>query len=425
MKEDLLHYVWRLQSYNNKQLRTTDGDSIQVIQPGYLNTNAGPDFLDARIRIGATLWAGNVEMHLKASDWLQHQHDSDPAYDNVILHVVLEEDRPIHRKDGQLLPCLEMKSRITQKLKAHYQRLISNERWISCHQQHERVSPITKSLWLGRMAIERMEEKAALITHHLEKNRGDWETTFYQFLSRSLGGKVNGIPMFMLAQQLPWQLLAKHKSSLFQLEALLFGQSGLLATSHQDDYPQRLQKEYQFLSKKYQLQPLPASCWKFLRLRPANFPTIRIAQLATLFQQTSSLFSKVLAASNRTELENIFKVKLSNYWWEHYTFDKLSARKHKALGKTSVQGILINTIIPFLFLYGKRNANDTLQDKALALLESIPPEKNAIIRKWQAEGLPAQNALQTQALLQLRNSYCLPKRCLECAIGSAILSNPI
>jgi len=422
MKEELLHYAWRMRRFHHHDLRTTDGQSVDILHPGQHNPDAGPDFLNARLRVGDTLWAGNVEMHLRSSDWLQHRHQEDLAYDNVILHVVFEDDQPIARTTGSLIPCLEMKNRISRRLAAHYQRLLHNESWVPCAEALPTVNELTRHLWLDRLAAERLEQKAGLMTKRLTQNQEDWEATFYQFLARSFGSKVNGDPMEMLAQQTPLLLLKKYRHSLFQMEALLFGQSGLLEQQDwTDEYPRRLLQEYRFLQKKHGLRPIPLQAWKFMRLRPANFPTIRIAQLAALLYQTASLFSKVMSAQDVKELENVFEVKLSNYWWEHYTFDNASRRQQKALGQSTVHLIIINTIVPFLFLYGKRKGDARMQDKALNVLEDLRPEQNRIIRGWKKVGMNAQSAYQSQALLQLKSAYCDQRRCLECAIGNALL----
>ncbi len=421
MKEDLLHYVWRMQRFERAGLVTTANQAIEILQPGLYNTHAGPDFLNARIRIGDTLWAGNVEMHLKSSDWFLHNHQSDEAYNNVILHVVLEEDQPVTRGNGEPIPCLEMKKRIPKKLAAHYLRLLHEESWAPCEAQLPGVHELTRKLWLGRLAAERLEHKARSIARELENNKENWEESFYQSLARSFGARVNAEPMFLLARNTPLLLLGKHRNSLFQMEALLFGQSGLLQGPFEEEYPLSLQREYRFLQKKYQLAPIPAVSWKFLRLRPANFPTIRIAQLAALCFQASSMFSKALAARNIREVENLFDVKLSNYWWTHYSFGKESPRKQKALGRDTIHLIVINTIAPFLFLYGQRKGETRFQEKALEFLENLRPENNAVISRWKELSMPADSAFHTQALLQLKNEYCDHRRCLECAIGNAIL----
>jgi len=421
MREDLLHYLWRTRRFEVTNLHTTQGEPLHILQPGTHNTNGGPDFTDARLRIGDTTWAGNVEMHLLASDWRRHGHQHDRAYDNVILHVVLEEDEPILRANGERIPCLEMRQRIPQKLAATYQKLLHNEHWIPCQHHFAAVPAMTKNLWLERLLVERLEHKTQAIAQALERNGNNWEETFYQMLARNFGLKTNAEPFELLARSTPLLTLTKHKNSLLQMEALLFGQSGLLEREFEDAYPNQLKQEYTFLQKKYNLTPLLGESWQFLRMRPASFPTIRIAQLATLLFQTNHLFSKMLAAADVVELENMFELKLSNYWLTHYVFDKESKRSPKQLGKSTIHLFIINTIAPFLFLYGKHRSEAHFQDRALALLEAVPAEKNRIIRQWQALGLAPNSAYQTQALLQLKNQYCDQKRCLDCAIGNAIL----
>lgn len=422
MKEDLLHYVWRLQRFDSTELQTTDGQSIQIQMIGEHNHHSGPDFTNARIEIGKTLWAGNVEMHLKASDWTSHQHQSDPAYDNVILHVVLDEDEKINRQNGSRIPCLELKKRISSKLSKIYQKFLHNEYWISCQHHFHEVGHMTKVLWLDRLLVERLEYKTIVIERLLQENTNNWETTFYQVLAKNFGVKVNAEPFERLARTLPLNILGKHKNDLFQIEALLFGQSGLLENDFDDEYPNRLKKEYQFLQKKYKLTPIEKRNWRFLRMRPANFPTIRIAQFAQLIFQSTHLFSKVLVAKNVREIQNMFELKLSNYWQTHYVFDKESVKRKKSLGKNAIHLFIINTITPFLFLYGKWKDEQSYTDRVFQLLEEVPAEKNNIISKWEELGMLPKSAYETQALLQLKNEYCTKKRCLECSIGCGILT---
>lgn len=421
MKENFLHYLWRMKRFDLSDLKTTQGESISIQNFGSHNTHAGPDFLNAKIRIGDTLWAGNVEIHVHSSEWIAHKHQEDPAYNNVILHVVLEEDQPIFRETGARIPCLEMKRRIPLKLINTYQKLLHNEHWIPCQHHFFQVSDLTKNLWLDRLLVERIEAKTTAIEEQLERNKGNWEETFYQFLARNFGVKVNAEPFLTLAESLPLLTLAKHKNSLFQLEALLFGQSGLLEKDFEEDYPNRLKKEYQFLQTKHSLSPNFGVSWRFLRMRPANFPTIRIAQFATLIHQAVHLFSKILEVENMKAIESLFQVELSDYWLNHYVFDKTSKTRKKQLGKNAIHLLTINTIIPFLFLYGEQRAEPAYKDKALRFLEEIKPEKNSIISKWEELGIQPDSAYQTQALLQLKNEYCTPQRCLECGIGGAIL----
>jgi len=421
MKEDFLHYLWRMRKFEHQGLKTSCGLALTILNPGIHNLDAGPDFSNARIRMGDMLWAGNVEIHLKASEWYKHQHQGDKAYDNVILHVVLEDDQSVFRQNGSHIPCLELRQRIPPKLLENYQRLQSNHHWIPCQHHVQKVTNLDRQLWLDRLLVERLEQKTEEIEQSLIINKQDWETSFYQFLARSFGVKVNSEPFEQLAKSLPLSILKKHRDNHFQIEALLFGQAGMLDKTFKDDYPRRLQKEYDFLKKKYKLRAIPVQRWKFLRMRPANFPSVRIAQFARLIYQSAHLFSKVLAAQNITELKNMFCLKISNYWQTHYVFDKPSVKRDKKLGKTSIELLIINTIAPFIFFYGKSKANDALQEKALDWLEALSPEQNKILEGWKIVGFEAQSAYQSQALLQLKKAYCDSKRCTACSIGHAIL----
>lgn len=423
MKEELLHYVWRVQRFDCNQLMTTSGQKINIIHFGNHNRDAGPDFTNARIQIGDTLWAGQVEMHLKASDWIKHGHQTDPNYQNVILHVVLEEDQPIHYPTGKVIPCLELKTRIPLKVAKMYQRLQHNSDWIACQQLLPQVPHITKQVWLDRLLVERLERRCQAIKERLGKLKYDWESCLYQCLAKSFGMNVNGDAFELLAERLPYRLILKHQHNLQQLEALFFGQAGFLEGTFTDPYPLRLQREYRHLAHKYTLQPMSANFWKFLRMRPANFPTIRLAQLARLYHQTVHLFSKVLAVQSVKEVENLFTVHLASYWKDHYRFDKASTPKQKSLGKSSIHLFTINTIAPILFLYGREKDKSSFYDLALKLLEEIPPESNHLIAKWRDIGISPASAYQSQALLELKKEYCQAKNCLSCAIGAAILKN--
>jgi len=421
MREDLLHFVWRTRRFDLQNLVSTEGETISIQQFGELNTHAGADFFNSKIKIGETLWAGNVEMHLNSSDWKKHGHSDDRAYDNVILHVVLEEDEPIFRESGQRIPCLELKKRISEKLSKTYLKLLHNEFWIPCQHHFFEVSEMKRNLWLDRLLTERLESKTEAIAQRLDQNNGHWEETFYQFLARNFGVKVNNDAFEQLARATPLLHLGKHKNDLFQIEAMLFGQSGLLEKEFEDDYPNRLKKEYTFLQKKYNLEPISVVNWKFMRLRPANFPTIRIAQFARLIFQSVHLFSKILEVKKVEDIEKLFSVELSDYWESHYTFDNESIERSKKLGKTAIHLFVINTVAPVLFLYGLRKGEEKYRDTAFRLLENLKPEKNSIITGWKHLGVEPDSAYQTQGLLQLKNEYCNKKRCLECAIGAGIL----
>jgi hypothetical protein len=425
MTEDFLHYVWRYKRFSWLNLQSTQGQSIELYLLGEHNHHAGPDFTNARIRIDDTLWAGNVEIHLKASDWLKHGHQDDPAYNNVILHVVLDEDLPIYRANGERLPCLELRHYILPNLQQAYLRLQHATEWVPCQNQWHEVPPLTQAMWLERLLVERLETKMTELQGRLESNRGDWEETFFQLLAKNLGLSANTEPFEQLARSLSFKLLSRHRDNLLHLEALLLGQAGFLETTFAEPYPLQLQETYRFFQKKFQLKPMDKSCWKFLRMRPANFPTVRIAQLATLIYRTEYLFGKVMAAKNGTELKNLLEHTLHAYWTTHYLLDKPAARSLKRLGETKIQLLIVNAIAPLLFLYGARNGETAYQERALQLLESAPAEDNHFIDGWKKMGVQPQSAGETQALLQLKQKYCSPRRCLHCAIGHAIFQKTI
>lgn len=421
MREELLHFVWSTGNFNSLNLTTTTGDKIDIIYKGLHNTNAGPDFLNAKVKIGDTTWAGQVEMHVNASAWEQHAHHRDKAYDNVILHVVYEADKEVKRADGTIMPTLALKGLINEKVIDQYEDLISNSHWIPCEKLLPQVDEFIINSWLDRLTAERLEQKTDPIATLLKETKNDWQEAFYRMLARYFGLKVNAEPFEALAHSLPQIIIAKHKTSLLQIEALLYGQAGLLESPFKDDYPNQLKKEYEFLRHKHNLTPISASQWKFLRLRPANFPTVRLAQLADLLYHSTSLFSKVIEATTYKELRNLFNAGVSEYWVTHYRFDTESKKKDKHLGTAAIDLLLINTVIPFIFTYGKMKDLPDLQDRALAYLEEIKPETNNIVTHWEDLGIRAKSAYQTQALLQLKNNYCTPKQCLTCGIGNSIL----
>ncbi|MBV6440593.1 MAG: hypothetical protein EPGJADBJ_02265 [Saprospiraceae bacterium] len=421
MRESFLHFLWRWRRFDAQTLRTTDGQSLEILHPGEWNGHAGPDFFNARVRIGDTIWAGNVEMHLRASEWMLHRHSTDAAYNNVVLHVVLEEDQPVARASGERIPCLELKGRIPPKILENYQRLEHERAWIPCRQFFKDIPGIVRLNWLDRLLVERLEQKTAAVAEILAATGNHWEEAFYRLLARNFGLKVNAEPFETLARSLPLLILAKHKNDVKQTEALLFGQAGMLDGAFKDEWPKALAQEYRFLKHKYDLMPMAFSQWKFLRLRPANFPTVRLAQFVALVHQSAHLFSKILEAKNLRELENLFDVQPGEYWLTHFQFDKPSVRRPKNTGRDFVHLLIINTIAPFLFHYGKMRELEAFQKRALSLLEELPPEANAIVDGWAELGVQARHAYQTQALIHLKTRYCDAKRCLECAMGNAIL----
>lgn len=421
MKESYLSYIWKFRLYENEHLQTTRGESLQVLQPGTLNEDAGPDFFNAKIKIGSTLWSGNVEIHQKSSDWKSHQHTGNKAYESVVLHLVYEHDTEIYRMDGTLIPVLELKNHISTKIKHNFLYHFHNQSWIVCDKRIQEVDPFLIEHFMDRLLVERLEQKVEPISQSLEANQNDWEESYYQFLMQSFGLRVNKQPFELIARQLPLSVLLKHRSELIQLEALLFGMAGLLEESLEDTYYNQLQAEFKHLQRKFQLQAINTKTCKFARLRPASFPTIRLAQMAQLLHQKDRLFSTMLQLKTIEEVEAFFTVQTSKYWETHYVFGKASKSQKKQLGKGTIRLILINTIIPFLFLYGKRMQNEKLENRAFQFLESLPKEKNKIIDQWTQLKVPCKNAFQSQALLQLKNTYCNQKRCLDCNIGHQIL----
>ncbi len=424
MPEDFLQYIWENRLFESTELKTHFGEKLEIIDQGKHNTDSGPDFFNARIKLGDTIWAGNIEIHQKASDWQKHQHQHDKAYDNVILHVVETMDVEVSRSNGEIIPALVMK--YPQKLADNYRQLLEAKTWIPCQEQFHKVDPVLLQLGFNRLMIERLENKTEEIIARLDQNNNDWNETFYQMLARMFGFKVNALPFELLARSLPIGILGKHRNNLFQLEALLFGNAGLLNNQLLgDDYFLQLREEYSFLYKKYQLKAIESHLWKFLRLRPVNFPTIRIAQLAALIHGSDTLFSKMIETDNLDSLLQIFRVKASAYWDSHYNFNKDTSRTNvKELGEASAQILIINVVIPFLFVYGEKQNKHALKNRALDFLEQLPAEDNSIVDKWTELGVKARNAFETQALLQLKNNYCVAKKCLNCHIGAKLLTSP-
>ena len=419
ISEDLLQFIWQYSLYHPVNLQTTSGESLTVIHPGKLNKNAGPDFEEARIKIGRTTFVGNVELHLRTSDWHRHQHQHDKAYRNLILHVVYEDDA---EDATHSFPKLVLQSHIPGYVLERYTDLLHSSRHIPCASQLPFINDLIKESLLNRMLAERWEQKLNDWEDELHRNAGDWHNLLYLRLAVNFGFKINAAPLLQLAKSLPVNLFAKHKHSLLQIEALLFGQAGFLDEDFTEEYPLQLQKEYAFLQKKYGLHPLEKHRWKFLRLRPANFPTLRIAQFAVLIHQSLHLFSQIIESNTPDELRKLLNVTASAYWDNHYRFGEAQPKPlKKKLGISSVDNILINTVAPLRFLFAHRQDNFHEQENALQLLTHVPPERNNIISLWNENGWMAANAAQSQALIQLYHHYCSRKRCLECAIGLGII----
>lgn len=418
MQEELLQFIWQYNLYRPGELYTSDAEDIQVIHPGTLNRDAGPDFSMARIRIGNTTLAGNIELHVRTSDWLRHHHDSDAAYSRVILHVVYQHDTDT-LPGG--IPVLQLEEHIPAEVIERYSNLIQTTAPLPCAGALNQVSDITRSSWLSRMLVERWETKLGQWEEELKQAGGDWHTLLYWRLAANFGFKINAAPFLLLAQSLLLKVIAKH-GNLFQIEALVFGQSGLLAGTYTDAYPQQLQQEYYFLQQKYSLTPIEPSLWKFLRLRPANFPTIRLAQFAALLHKSPHLFTSAGDLQDIKSLAEALSVRASEYWNMHYTWDTPQKRSApKSLGTDAVHNIIINTIAPIRFLYAHTHGLTNASEAALGLLDTMPAEDNAITRMWTQHQWEPAHAGNSQSLIQLYNNYCSRKRCLECALGLSII----
>jgi len=412
MTEEFLQYIWKHALFDRSRIRTADGTAVEIINVGEHNHNSGPDFFNARLRIGKTLWAGNVEVHVKSSTWGAHKHQLDEAYQNVILHVVWEDDEPTFRPDKSVIPTIELKRIVPKDVYDRYAALRFSSKDIPCEKDIKKVDNLTIQSWLDRLLTERLERKTDYINAKLNKTINDWEETFYQMLLRNLGNPVNSDPFERLAMALPFKLIAKHKLEPLQVEALLFGQAGLLEGTFKDEYPAKLQKEYAYLKQKLSLSPISKAEWKFMRIRPPHFPTIRIAQLASILIKNGRLFRQIIESDSIKNISDLFLVKPSAYWQTHYRFDKPTAKSEGAMGKSTIEILIINVVVPMLFLYGKHTANEEASEKAIELLHKLKAEKNSLIEKWDSIGIRANDAYDSQALIQLRKEYCDQRRCL-------------
>lgn len=421
MNEHLLHFIWKFRLFNTDNLTTTNGLPVEVVKTGLHNTNSGADFQNAKVKIGEVLWAGNVEIHINTSDWQKHKHQHDAAYDNVVLHVVHNHDAEILNSKGKQIPVLELKDRVSTSTLTRYNELAKRDSTIPCAKHFATVPDFTIKTNLDRMLVERLESKVQQIQQVLAKNGNDWENLMFAMIARYLGASVNKEPFYMLAKTLPVNMWAKHADDRLQLEALVFGQAGFLEDRQEEEYPKQLRKEYMYLKRLHGLQPIDNHLWKFLRLRPSNFPTIRLAQLAAMMHYDIKMFSNIMEAKDVKALFNYFDVEVSEYWKSHYHFNKPSENVNSHIGDSAKNVLLINAVAPVLFAYGKYKANEDYCDRALKLLELCKPESNSIITMWKDLGIKPLNAYDTQALLQLNNEYCLSFNCLNCSIGHAIL----
>lgn len=421
MNEAFLQFIWKFGLFDKNMLKTTDDEGVSVIDLGKINNDSGPDFFNAKIKIGEVIWVGNIEIHVNASEWKRHKHDGDKSYDNVILHVVKNADCDIFRSDGSKIAALELQYDF--ELEERYIHLSSAQTWVACQNYVHDVETFKVKHFLNRLLVERLEERSAHISKILDETKNDFKEVFYRLLFRSFGFGVNALPFELLAQSTPLAAVNKHRNSVFQMEALLFGQAGFLNDSATDDYQLQLQTEYRFLQNKFDIKPIKEHLWKFMRLRPTNFPTVRIAQLAKLLTQSDGLLSKIITFEKPEELNGFFELNASEYWDTHYNFGKQTAKRVKSFGTKSAEKIIINLIAPYLFAYGKAKGLEKYSEKALDLLETISAEKNNIVNGWEQLGVKVDNAFYSQALIQLKTMYCNNKKCLQCTIGKNIIDN--
>ena len=415
MNEKLLHYIWQYQLFNKDELYTIDNTLIKISSPGTLNSNQGPDFLNGKIEMGDTIWFGNIELHVVSSDWELHKHSEDVNYNNVILHVVWEHDKELHLE----FPTIELKSRVPGLLMKKYQAIMNQQTFIPCEEIINMVKPITISKWKERMLIERLQEKATNTISLLENVKGNWDELCWRMLAKNFGGNVNAASFETIASSIPLNIIHKNADSLFTIEALLFGQSGLLNRKFADEHPIDLFKEYLHLKRKYALKQ-PLIQLHFLRMRPANFPTIRLAQLATCIFNERKWLTKIIEEENLDNLKMVFDYDISDYWKTHYRFDTASLYKSKKPGNQTVNNFIINTAVVICYAYGYYHSIEKLKSKAIHWLQVLPHEDNSIINGFELLGIPNQNAADSQALFHLRNQFCIKKRCLECGIGNEI-----
>ncbi|GAA4816397.1 DUF2851 family protein [Litoribaculum gwangyangense] len=422
MQEDFLHYIWKFKKFYPTNLKTQRHEAIEIVSVGEHNQNSGPDFFNAQVRIDNQLWAGNVEIHLKSSDWFLHNHEQDKAYDNVILHVVWDHDTEVFRKDNTPIPTLEIKDFLDNHVLRNYEKLFSKQsKWINCENDFTEIDNFLLNNWLERLYFERLEQKSEVIKTLLSESKNDWEAMLFKMLAKNFGLKVNGESFFSLANSIDFSIIRKTQNTLQTLEALLFGQVGLLDEDIQEPYYLNLVKEYQFLKQKFKLENNQVLPLQFFRLRPTNFPTIRISQLASLYNKHQNLLSKIIETNTLEEFYKLFQVSTSSFWKTHYTFQKVSRPSSKTLTKSFVDLLLINTILPVKFCYAKHKGED-IDDLIVKMGAVIPSENNSVISAFNNLKKVSNSALDSQALIQLKTNYCNKNRCLQCAIGNSLLN---
>lgn len=419
--ERLLQYIWQHKLWLSEDMVTGDGRKVRVIDPGLLNTDSGPDFFNAKVEIDGRLWVGNVEIHVRASDWKRHHHDEDPAYDSVILHVVEKDDAPVTRINGELIPQVEL--RVSPRFNECYDKLVNATVELPCAARLKEVPQLIVTEWIEALAFERLHGKVDRVRDLYDRYHGSWEDICYVMLARTLGFGINNDAFERLARVTPLRLLHKHSDSIVQVEALLLGQAGLLNGAHDSEpYFQQLTREYAFLANKFSLRPIEGSAWRLFRSRPQNFPYRRIALLAQFVKDGFNLMNDILEATDTKALRQLFDIELSGYWTTHYSPGKPSASAGRALSKSSIDIVLINTVAPLYYARGEMTDDYTMTDRAIALLEDLRPEQNSIVTMFKAAGIKCDDALTSQALIELRRNYCEARKCIYCRLGHRLLA---
>ena len=418
MNEEFLQYIWANKLFNKPQ-KTECGKDIEIISIGELNKDSGPDFFNAKIKIDNTIWAGNIEIHTNSLSWYNHKHHLDKAYNNTILHVVEKNDGNVALENGQILPAIIIT--YDKKYINNYLNLISEPQTIKCSKKLKIINEIELTFWLQHLLIDRIQKKTEQFLTILNQNNNDWEESFYILTAQYFGFKVNSLPFQLLAKSTPQKILGKYKSNHQSIEAILFGQSGLLPENTNNKYIASLINEYSFIQHKHNLQPLEPHLWKFMRMRPMGYPTIRISQFAQLISKSQSLFSKIIEAETIEILLELLTCETSEYWINHFIFEKKSYNKRKPLGKTSVYGLILNVVVPTLFAWAEHTENILYKERGLNFIEKIPNEQNSIINEWKNIGIKPKKSSDTQALLHLYNNYCKKKNCVNCRIGHLLI----
>ena len=420
MKEDFLHYIWQYKKFEFLNLKTFNGDLLTIINSGQYLQKAGPDFFNAQITINNQKWAGNIEIHIKSSDWYVHHHEKDENYDSVILHVVWENDAPIFRKDNSEIPVLELKNIVSKETLHNYLALLAPKSWIYCEREIANIDEFVFKNWQERLFFERLERKSIPVQQLLMETENDWEAVLFCMLAKNFGLNTNGELFLKIAKSVPFVIIRKESSAVENLEALLFGRADLFPLNLEDTYSRDLKARFDYLTHKYQLSKIVIEPVQFFKHRPDNFPTIRLAQLAMLYNQQRNLFSQIITIKNLSEFYKLFAISISNYWQTHYQFDKESPKKKKQFSKSFIDLLVINTIIPIQFAYAKSQGKE-VSETIITLLQEVASEKNVIIQKFAGFGVKSKNAFETQSLLQLKNEYCNHCKCLQCAIGIQLL----